>query len=421
MFNAIFRAYTSSALALKADFWPEKIIRNTICFVDLLRSAVVFHARRFLVMLSYWEKSETETEQKSLNDVLLAVYCLKVSGLTFDFMTFLGTVEMERRRRRLSSCRVIIYAPPEFPIYQWQRHKIYNNMDGKPLIKAKREHVLAYVLKLTEVSLLFSTTMRCEVVCEWGKLVDTVLAYPHSFPRSSRWTGRFYTATVYANYLKLKYQFNNGRDAVSAPSRYVLGSWFKKRLAPGKLIVTLNLRNQNYSTSRNTILTHWDEFFSNPFIKKHFHFIIFNDAETPVMIKDTECITFCDKYIHDNFRRFKLLLNNGLHIGVRSGSTAIIHTSDTPYILFGSFSPCDFGHLDSGYSSVEGDYLFYDNRRPYQIMSLNSERIFEGFFLLLSNIIKSPHVFARYPDSFRARLKEVLLDWPSQVGAKEYL
>lgn len=422
MLNTVFRAYASSSLALKVDSWPEKIFRRTVWLIDFLESTIVFHTRRFLLALRRAKQPISETEWQSLDDTLLAVYCLKANGLTFDFMTFLGIVEMERRRCRLKSCKVILYAPPEFPIYQWQRHKVFNNMNEQPLIRAKREHVLAYVLKLAEVARIFSTTMRSEVVCDWRELIDAVYVHPHTFPRSSRWTGRFCNMTKYLTYSRMKYQINDGQDAVSAPRHYLLGSWFNKQLGSGKLIVTLNLRNQKYATSRNASLNYWDEFFSNAFIKKHFHFIVFNDAETPVTIKDSECITFCDKYIHDNFRRFKVFLNVGLHIGTASGSSAIVSYSDVAYLLFGPHSVEDMkAHLDPDRASIEDDYLYFDKCRRHQMFSLKCDRIMDSVRLLLSNISESKQVLERYPDNVRAKLNEVLLDWPSQLSVKQIL
>jgi hypothetical protein len=329
---------------------------------------------------------------------------------------------MERRRCRLKLCKVILYAPLEFPIYQLKRDKVFNNMNEQPLIRAKREHVLAYVLKLAEVARIFSTTIQSEVICDWRELIDAVYVHPHTFPHSSRWTGRFCSMTEYATYSRMKYQINDGRDAISVPGHYLLGSWFSKQLGSGKLIVTLSLRNQKYATSRNASLNYWEEFFSNPFIKKHFHFIVFNDAETPVTIKDTECITFCDKYIHDNFRRFKVFLNVGLHIGTVSGSSAIVSYSDVAYMLFGQHSVEDMkAHLDPDRASIEKDLLYFDKFRRHQMFSFKCDRIMDGVHLLLSNITKSKQVLDRYPDDVQTKLNEVLLDWPLQLNVNKSL
>jgi hypothetical protein len=139
----------------------------------------------------------------------------------------------------------------------------------------------------------------------------------------------------------------------------------------------------------------------------------------PVTIKDTECITFCDKYIHDNFRRFKVFLNVGLHIGTVSGSCAIVSFSDVAYLLFGPHSVEDMkAHLDLDRATIEEDFLYFDKFRRHQMFSLKSDRIMDGFHLLLSNITKSPHVLDRYPDTVRAKLSEVLLDWPCDVAVK---
>lgn len=412
MLNALFRAYAWSPLALKIDSWPEKIFRRTLWVVDSLMSVLTFQTNRPYVVVSRARIDDRGNEPRGVATTLLAVYSLKTNGLTFDFLTFLGIVELERQRRGLLQSKVIIFAPPEFPIYQWQRTKVFNNMDGRPLIRAERGHVLAYVRKLSDVARIFSATMRCEIVCERSELVADVSTYPHVFPCRSRWTGNFQSMTEYKAYSKLKYASNGGRDAVTGYRQSLLGTWWSGRIGGGKIVATVNFRNQNYSMNRNANLEHWEDFFSDPFIKKNFHFIVFNDAENPVTIGDTECITFCDRYIHDNFRRFKTILSVGLHIGTASGSAAIVSYSDVPYLLFGPHSKEDMAaHLNPGRASIEGDLLFFDRARPYQLFSFRQGQIMEDVRLLLTNISHCPHLLVRYPESFRDTLAEVLQGW----------
>lgn len=415
MLNTLFRAYVSSPVALKVDSWPEKIFRRAVWAADSLESALAFQARRFRMAFRRARQASPDKDQQESETTLLAVYNLKANGLTFDFLTFLAIVELERQRRGRSRSKVIVYAPPEFPIYQWQRLKVFNNMDGKPLIRAERKHVLAYVRKLSDVARIFSKTMRCDVVDEQHEIAAATSSYPHVFPRSSKWTGNFQNMTEYKTYSRLKHTFNGGRDAVVGCRHYRLGEWLSERIGGGKLVATVNFRNQNYSTTRNANLEHWEKFFSHPFIKRHFHFVAFNDAETPVTLRNAECITFCDRYIHDNFRRFKTLLNVGLHIGTASGSTAIVSYSDVPYLLFGPHSAGDMvSHLNPDCVSIEGDFLLFDRDRRHQLFSFKRDRIMEDVHLLLTSISRCTHVLERYPESIRVKLTEILRDWPGR-------
>lgn len=324
MLNMLFRTFAFSSLGIRPDSWIEKIVRRLFCFGYSLDDTFAFQARRIRCDLHRALENQVAKDRLQSDVTLLAVYSLKANPLTFDFVTFLSIVELERQRRGLSRSRLIIYAPREFPIYQWQRKKVFNNMDGKPPFRADHEHVLAYVRKLADAARIFSTTMRCEVIQNRLELFAEVSTYPNVFSSSSIWTGNFQSMTLYKAYSALRLDSNAGRDAVAGYRHYRLGEWLSERIGGGKLIATVNFRNQTYSTLRNASLEHWEVFFSRPFIRKHFHFIAFNDAEAPVLLKDAECITFCDRYIHDNFHRFKTFLNVGLHIGTVSGSAAIV-------------------------------------------------------------------------------------------------
>jgi hypothetical protein len=413
MLNMLFRAFAFSALALKTDSWLEKIFRRMLRMAYSFENTIAFQANRIRLGLNEKGENPAGTNPQESDETLLAVYCLKGNPLTFDFVTFLGIVELERNRRGLSRSKVIVYAPPEFPVYQWQRQKVFNNMDGKPLICAERKHVLGYVRKLADAARVFPTSMRCEVTGNRQELFAAVASYPHVFPSSSKWTGNFQNMTLYKTYSALKFASNADRDAVVGYRHYRLGEWLSDRIGSGKLIATVNFRNQTYSTLRNASLEDWEEFFSHPFIKKHFHFIAFNDAETPVILKDAECITFCDRYIHDNFRRFKTFLSVGLHIGTVSGSAAIVTYSDVPYLMVGRQAIEDMNaHLDPRRALMEGDLLMFDRERNYQLCSFRRDQLMEDVHLLLINIFHRRNVLERYPKRFQEKLAEILRDWP---------
>lgn len=421
MLKALLRVYAGSPLALTIDSWPEKVFRRAVWAVDFLENVLAFQASRLRLTLRRAKNVPLDKDKQESDTTLLAVYSLKTSGLTFDFVTFLGIVEMERQRRGLFKSRVIVYAPPEFPIYQWQRLKIFNNMGGKPLIRAERKHVLAYVRKLTDAARIFSTTMRCEVVGRRRELLTKASAYSNVFPPFSAWTGEFQNMTEYKVYSELKHGFHESRDAVTRYQCPRLRAWWIGRIGGGKLVATMNFRNQGYSGGRNSNVEHWKAFFSEPFIRNNFHFIVFNDAEHPVAVDDATCITFCDRYIHDNFRRFKAILGVGLHIGNDSGSSSIVAYSDVPYLQRGVLDWRDRApHLDPIRYSMEDDLLLYDRDKRYQLFSFRTGPIMDDVHVLLKSIAMCQHVLERYPESFREKLIEVLRDWPCDAAGVKH-
>lgn len=390
----------------------DRMFRRAVISIDQLKSAFIFQTNR---LFGFSRTPLLVKEPQGLDKDLLAVYCLKSNPLTFDFVTFLGIAEMERIRRGLSNTKVVIYAPAEFPIYQWQRRKVFNNMGGKSLIWADRKHILAYVRKLADTARIFSQSMTCEVVGERREFLAKTQRYSQVFPNVSNWTGNYPQMTSVRIYSILKHTFNEGRDAVTGYLFRQLGVWWSNRIGGDKLVVTVNLRNQIYSINRNADLERWDEFLSDPFIEKHFHFIVFNDAENAVTLQNTGCVTYCDRYIHDNFRRNKTFLSVGLHIGAVSGSAGIVMVcSDIPYLFIGALDwQLMKPHLDPERYSVEEGMLFFNRDKRYQFFSLRRGPIIDDFHILLSSISACPTILKMYPVRFREKLNEVLQDWPA--------
>ncbi|GEM_PF-4583035 len=398
------KAYASLADRLRGDGLPDRL------FLIIVQK--LGHLERTWELCKAWLGAKRGDETKK--DSLLAVYSLVDAGLTFDFVVFLARAEMQRVRMGLNRTDVLVFAPKGFAVYQWQKRKVFCNMGGKPLLSASHESILEYVRSLIRVGLIFPGISSLRVMDEGLPFFQDVLSSPHVFPGIGKWGGRFRSPTVYRQFLTEKYAYNGGKDPVPLPRRIDPWRSFGGKVGQDKILVTVNLRNQIYTRNRNAELDSWSRFFNHPFIKEHFHCIIFNDAENPVTIQPTAGMTFLDEYVRNNFRRSKLILKIGLHIGNVSGSSAVLMVSDTPYLYFGEGRHEDWKHcLEPGLFEANDRHILFDKKRPYQMISLKQDRMLQDFRKCLISMHGDESLLERYPARFREALGERLKEWPA--------
>lgn len=341
------------------DSFFEKAVRNLI--VICIRTINSITYKYFTIKNNkYTKKIEGE---------LLGVYDLTKDPLSFDINTFVCSTVVIAKKNNLNRINIIIYAPLFFPVFQWQREKKYYNFYGETLIEASQCLKKDYILSIFKVSKLFPIIKNIKFTTDYYEVLSNEFKY-YNIIKS---INKFERTVNYRNYLGYAYNVTNKLryDAINIKN-YKLNSIIGHKY-DGKIIVTVSIRNQKYSSYRNINKEKWENFFSHNYINKYFHFLIFNDAEYPIDFDGIENVTLLDKYITDNFRRYKLMLLNGLHIGSTTGSCNILSYSDNPYLWIGAAPIDDIkAHFHNDYSLIRGNKYFFDKYRSHQYFYMSN-------------------------------------------------
>jgi hypothetical protein len=411
----LYKIYTKLNIYLNEGVY-EKIFRHLIYFTDRLESRVykkallVKNIVRNIIILN------NESETKKTNKSFIAIYNLKKYGITFDILTFLGTLELLRISQGVTHCHVVVFAPKIFPIYQWQKRKVFSGGSNLPLIASTQEEILRYLLRLTDCVRIFSGSITVEIITNITELERRYALYERIYADKTIASEAVSEVTPEFRYFSLmkhssaKYEY----QLFPIAKNFRLASKLSRDHFNNRIPVTVNIRNQNYSRGRNFDTTNWLNFFKNKFISDNFVFIIFNDAENPIKFPPIHSILYCDNYIGDNFRRMKVILKIGMHIGSASGSSAVVTLSDIPYLLVGEMNEAEQrAHLDPDIGLKFGRHTYLNKFAPHQIFVEDASNLLSDFRKLIASSQKIESIFSRYTPENREKLIELLNIWPA--------